>query len=189
MQTIARVGVDIAKNVLQVHAVDARGNVVTNRAIQRNKFLAWCAQLPAGCLVAMEACGGAHHWCRQLQSMGFDARMIAAALVTPYRMQGKAARTTPMMQQPSVRLPAAHRCALCPLKQSTSRECCACIDCVKLREGFKEERTACINRIRGLLAEFGIVLPQSPRVLRSHLHDILEDASNDIAGTARLVLH
>ena len=58
----------------------------------------------------------------------------------------------------------------------------------RLREGFKEERTACINRIRGLLAEFGIVLPQSPRVLRSHLHDILEDASNDIAGTARLVL-
>ena len=59
----------------------------------------------------------------------------------------------------------------------------------RLREGFKEKRTACINRIRGLLAEFGIVLAQSPRVLRSHLHDILEDASNEIAGTARLVLH
>ena len=58
----------------------------------------------------------------------------------------------------------------------------------RLREGFKEERTACINRIRGLLAEFGIVLPQSPRVLRAHLHDILEDASNDIAGRTRLVL-
>ena len=65
MQTIIRVGVDIAKNVLQVHAVDAQGKVVTNRAIQRSKFLAWCAQLPAGCLVAMEACGGAHHWCIQ----------------------------------------------------------------------------------------------------------------------------
>ena len=57
------------------------------------------------------------------------------------------------------------------------------------RGGFKQERTACINRIRGLLAEFGIVLAQSPLVLRSHLHDILEDASNEIAGTARLVLH
>ena len=51
MQTIVRVGVDIAKNVLQVHAVDAQGKVVTNRAIQRSKFLVWCAQLPAGCLV------------------------------------------------------------------------------------------------------------------------------------------
>ena len=58
----------------------------------------------------------------------------------------------------------------------------------RLREDFKEKRTACINRIRGLLAEFGIVLAQSPKVLRSHLHYNLEDASNDIAGTARLVL-
>ena len=58
----------------------------------------------------------------------------------------------------------------------------------RLREGFKEECTACSNRIRGLLAEFRMVLPQSPRVLRAHLHDILEDASNDIAGRTRLVL-
>lgn len=58
----------------------------------------------------------------------------------------------------------------------------------QLREGFKEERTACINRIRGLLAEFGVVLPQSLRALPPHLHDILEDASNDIAGTARIAL-
>ena len=58
----------------------------------------------------------------------------------------------------------------------------------RLREGLKEERTACINRIRGLLAEFGIVLPQRPQVLRQHLSEILEDASNDIAGMARLVL-
>ncbi len=58
----------------------------------------------------------------------------------------------------------------------------------RLREGLKEERTSCINRIRGLLAEFGVVLPQSPEVLRRHLSDILEDASNDIAGVARLVL-
>ena len=89
MQTIVRVGVDLAKNVLQVHAVDSQGKVITNRAIQRSKFLTWCTQLPAGCLVAMEACGGAHHWCRQLRDMGLDARIIAAALVTPYRMQGK----------------------------------------------------------------------------------------------------
>lgn len=92
MQTIVRAGVDLAKNVLQVQAVDAQGPVVTNRAIQRSKFLAWCAQLPAGCLVAMEACGGAHQWCRQLLRMGLDARMMAAALVAPYRMQGKSSK-------------------------------------------------------------------------------------------------
>lgn len=58
----------------------------------------------------------------------------------------------------------------------------------RLREGFKEERTACINRIRGLLAEFGVMLQQSPRALRTHLHDILEDTTNDIARTARIAL-
>lgn len=186
MQTIIRVGVDIAKNVLQVHAVDAQGKVVTNRTIQRSKFLAWCAQLPAGCLVAMEACGGAHHWCRQLRGMGLDARMIAAALVTPYRMQGKggkndandAAAICEAASRPQMRFVSI---------KTIDQQGMLCVH--RLREGFKEERTACINRIRGLLAEFGIVLPQSPRVLRSHLHDILEDASNEIAGTARLALH
>ena len=58
----------------------------------------------------------------------------------------------------------------------------------RLREGFKEERTSCINRIRGLLAEFGVVLSQSPDVLRHYLGDVIEDASNDIAGISRLVL-
>ena len=63
---IVRVGVDLAKRVIQVHAVDASGRVVTARALARDKFMAWCAQLPPGCVVAMEACSGAHHWARKL---------------------------------------------------------------------------------------------------------------------------
>ena len=70
MQNIVSVGVDLAKNVLQAHAVNAQGRMVTNRAIQRSKFLAWCAQLPAGCLMVMEACGGAHHWCSAVAAHG-----------------------------------------------------------------------------------------------------------------------
>jgi transposase len=89
MSKITRVGVDLAKNVIQVHAVDAAGKVVTNRALKREKFLAWFADLPAGCLVAMEACTGAHHWARKLNERGFDARIIPAQFVTPYRIQGK----------------------------------------------------------------------------------------------------
>ena len=68
---IARVGVDLAKRVIQVHAVDATGRVVMSKALARDKFIAWCAQLPSGCVVAMESCGGAHHWARRLLSMGF----------------------------------------------------------------------------------------------------------------------
>ena len=71
---IARVGVDLAKNVIQVHAVDAAGRRVVSKAIKRDAFLAWCAQLPPGCVVAMEACSGAHNWVRRLRAMGPGVR-------------------------------------------------------------------------------------------------------------------
>ena len=91
---IARVGVDLAKNVIQVHAVDGAGRRVAVRAIKRGQFLAWCAQLPAGCLVAMEACSGAHAWARRLRAQGLDARLIAANFVTPTAWRARPARTT-----------------------------------------------------------------------------------------------
>ena len=80
---VVRVGADLAKRVIQVHAVDAAGRRVVGRALKREQFMAWCAQLPAGCLVAMEACSSAHHWARKLRSLGLDARLIAANFVTP----------------------------------------------------------------------------------------------------------
>lgn len=89
MKEITRVGVDLAKQVIQVHAVDSAGKVVTNRQLIRDKFISWCAQLPAGCLIAMEACCGVHHWARKLSALGLDAKIIAAHLVSQYRLQGK----------------------------------------------------------------------------------------------------
>ena len=80
MTETTRVGADLAKNVIQIHAVDALGKVVTNRPLARDKFMAWCAQLPAGCLIAMEARSSAHHWARKLVLLGLDARVIAAHL-------------------------------------------------------------------------------------------------------------
>ena len=75
---IVRVGVDLAKNVIQVHAVDAAGRKVVSRALKREPFVAWCRQLPAGCVVAMESCSGAHHWARKLRGMGLQPQVIAA---------------------------------------------------------------------------------------------------------------
>src|ERR1019366_4029000 len=72
---IVRVGADLARRVIQVHAVDGAGRRVVGRALKRDQFLAWCAQLPAGCLVAMvamEACSSAHHWARKLRLLGLD---------------------------------------------------------------------------------------------------------------------
>ena len=183
MSEITRVGVDLAKQVIQVHAVDGAGKVVTNRALARNKFIAWCAQLPPGCMVAMEACSGSHHWARALLSMGLDARIMAAHLVEPYRLQGKsgkndandAAAVCEAASRPNMRF--------VPVKTVVQQG----ILCVhSLREGFKADRTACINRIRGLLAEFGIAVAQSPEKLCHALPEILEDASNELNGLARL---
>ncbi len=71
--SIVRVGADLAKRVIQVHAVDATGKLVTNRTLLRDRFVEWCAQLPRGCLAAMEACSGAHHWACTLVALGLGA--------------------------------------------------------------------------------------------------------------------
>jgi transposase len=83
------VGVDLAKHVIQVHAVDASGKIVANRPLSRDKFMVWCAQLPTGCIVAMEVSSIAPPLARKLLALRLDLRIIAAPLVRPYPMQGK----------------------------------------------------------------------------------------------------
>jgi transposase len=177
--------VDLAKRVIQVHAVDAVGRRVVSRSFKREQFMAWCAQLPPGCLIAMEACSSAHHWARKLRALGLDARLIAANFVSPYRMEGKsgkndatdAAAVCEAASRPSMRFVPVKTCE----QQSV-------MSLHRVREGLKEERTACINRIRGVLAEFGLVFAQSPKALRAQLSDVIEDASNDLTAMARQVL-
>jgi transposase len=185
MSKIARVGVDLAKCVLQVHAVDASGQRITSRALSRDKFLPWCAQLPLGCLLAMEARSSAHHWARRLRAMGLDARIIAAHLVAPYRLQGKTGKNDANDAAAICEAAGRPHMHFVPIK-SVDQQSLLCVH--RLREGFKTERTACINRIRGLLAEFGLVFPQKPEALRQALPDVLEDASNELGGIARLAL-
>lgn len=88
MSSIVRVGVDLAKRVIQVHAVDGDGKVVVNRALPRARFMIWCARFPSGCVVAMEASAGVLNWARKLSTLGLKPRIMAAQLVAPYRMQG-----------------------------------------------------------------------------------------------------
>jgi transposase len=182
---IARVGIDLAKTVIQVHAVDHAGQRVVARAMKREQFLAWCARLPVGCVVAMEACSGAHAWGRRLRSMGLDARLIAPSLVSPYRMEGKSGKND--MTDAAAICEAASRPTMrfVPIKTIEQQGVMALH---RLREGFKEERTACINRIRGVLAEFALVFGKSPKVLRAALPDVIEDASNELDMRARLAL-
>jgi transposase len=165
---IARVGVDLAKNVIQVHAVDAAGRRVVTRAFRREQFLAWCAQLPPGCLVAMEACSSAHHFGRKLRAMGLDARLNDMT---------DAAAICEAASRPTMRF--------VPIKSGEQQ---GVMSLHRVREGFKQERTGCINQIRGVLGEFGLVFGKSAKVLRSVIVEVIEDASNELSGVARLVV-
>jgi hypothetical protein len=111
----------------------------------------------------MEASSSAHHWARKLCSLGLDARIIAAHLVKPYRKQGSGGKND--ANDAAAICEAASRPSMhfVPIK-SVEQQSILCVH--RLREGVKEERTACINRIRGLLAEFGLVFAQSPKALR-----------------------
>ena len=180
-----RVGVDLAKRVIQVHAVDVAGHVIATRALPRDKFLAWCAQLPAGCTVAMETSSSSHHWARKLIALGLDARIIAAQLVSPYRRQGTSGKNDANDAAAVCEAASRPQMLFVPVK-SIEQQSMLCVH--RLREGFKAERTACINRIRGLLAEFGLVFAQGPAALQVVLADVLEDASNEMNTLARLVL-
>jgi transposase len=180
-----RVGVDLAKRVIQVHAVDEAGHVVAQRALTREQFLPWCAQLPAGCIVAMEISSSAHHWARRLAELGLQPRLMSAQLVKPYRSQGAtgkndandAAAICEAASRPTMRF-------VCV--KSVEQQSVLCVH--RLREGFKAERTACINRMRGLLAEFGVVVPRGADALHRVLTEHLEDATNEMNALARLVL-
>ncbi len=182
---VARVGVDLSKRVYQVHAVDRSGRVVLAKSLSPDRFFAWCAELPSGCLVAMEACGGAHHVGRRLRLLGLDARLIAGHFVTPYRMAGKRGKNDANDAAAICEAAGRPHMRFVPVK-STQQQGQLAVH--RLREGFKEERTALINRIRGLLAEFGLVFPQSPEALRKVLAEVIEDASNELPGVARLAL-
>jgi transposase len=182
---IARVGVDLSKRVYQVHAVDSAGRVVLAKAIAPQRFFEWCAQLPAGCVVAMEACGGAHYVARRLGLLGVDARLVAGQFATPYRMAGKSGKNDANDAAAICEAASRPHMRFVPVKSAQQQGQLAVH---RLREGFKQERTAVINRIRGLLAEFGVVFTQGPDALRGVLADALEDAGNELPGVARLAL-
>lgn len=185
MSEITRVGVDLAKNVIQVHGVDVSGRVMVNKALARRSFVDWCARLPGGCLVAMEACSGAHHWARRLALLGLQVRLIAPHLVTPYRVQGKAGKNDANDAAAVCEAASRPHMHFVPIKSVHQQ---AILGLHRLREGWKEDRTACINRIRALLAEFGLIAPAKPQALRTQLPQLLEDGANELPGLVRLAI-
>lgn len=172
------VGLDIAKNIFQIHAVDVNGKTVLRKQLKRDKVLECFANMPP-CLIGLEACSGAHYWARELIKLGHDARLISPQFVKPYVKGNKndandAEAICEAVGRPSMRF--------VPLKSLEQQD----IQLLhRVRSGLVKERTALANRIRGLLAEYGLIAAQGLAKLRRQLPAILEEVDNGLTVTAR----
>ncbi len=180
---ISRIGVDLAKNVFQLHGVDQRDEVVWKRRLSRAKWLnTMLNNTEPGCEVGMEACTGAHHWARELMKKGYQVKMIAPQFVKPYVKSNKndandAEAICEAMNRPHMRF----------VKVKTVEQ----QDLQALHRVLKElksHRIAKANQIRGLVAEYGLVAPQQLYALRQAIPSWLEDAENGLTHLFRRLL-
>ncbi len=177
---ISRIGLDLAKNVFQVHGVNEHGKPVIQRTLPRAKVLRYFMQVEP-CLIGMEACAGAHYWARELSKQGHDVRLIAGQFVRPYRKSGKndkndAEAICEAVGRPNMRF--------VPVKSVDQQ---AVLALHRVRQLRVAERTATVNQLRGLLGEYGVVVSQGISCLRKALPGILEDADNGLPDMLREV--
>jgi len=173
MQQPTTIGIDLAKNVFQLHGVDAAGAAVVKRKLRRGQVLAFCERLEP-CLVGMEACAGAHFWARELQALGHEVRIMPPSYVKPYVKRGKtdaadAEAICEAVTRPTMRF--------VPVK-SAERQA-ALLD-HKTRDFLVRQRTQLVNTIRAHLSEFGIVVAKG-------IHNVeqLLAAANELPNAAQ----
>jgi transposase len=177
---VSTIGLYLAKNVFQVHGADATGAPVFRKKLRRDQVLAFFAAQPS-CIVAMEACPGAHHWGREIGRLGHTVKLIAPAYVKPFvkRQKNEAADAEAICeaaQRPTMRFVAV---------KSEAKQAAAVI--FRARDVLVGQRTQLINAIRGHLAEYGLIAPQGPCHVERLIAQI-EDPSSDIPQAARACL-
>lgn len=181
MNEISVIGLDLAKNVFQIHGVDAEGEVVLRKQLPRSQMQRFFTKLPP-CLIGMEACGGAHYWARTLAELGHTIRLMAPAFVKPYLKSNKNDRNDAeaiceAVQRPTMRFVSAKT----PEQQAV----------LHLHQGRRllvRQRVSLGNHMRGILLEYGISLPQGVKVVARHLPALLEDGDNDLPMPTRHLL-
>src|SRR5271166_5563088 len=184
MQTITTVGLDIAKSVFQVHAIDVEGKVIVRRQLKRRYVLAFFKKLPP-CLVGIEACASSHHWSRELQALGHTVRLMPPAYVKPYvKRQKNDSADADAICEAVTRATMRFVATKTPEQQS-------CLMLHRTRHLFIRQQTSVINVIRSHLAELGIVAPIGRKGVEELL-DVVADRSDkrvpEIARTCLIAL-
>src|SRR5271156_2089732 len=182
MQVIT-IGLDLAKNVFQVHGVDASGTVVIRKALRRAHVLPFFAELPP-CLIGAEACSSANYWARELMKLGHTVKLMPPAYVKPYVKRGKNDATDAEAICEAVRRPTMR---FVPVKSPDQQ---AVLMLHRVRALLMRQRTMAVNALRGHLAEFGIVTGQGAKNLRELIEQILAEGPDrlELPRFARIAL-
>ena len=178
MQAVTTIGLDIAKNVFQVHGIDAEGKVVVRQQLRRARVLPFFKKL-APCVVGIEACASSHYWSRELQALGHTVKLMPPVYVKPYvkRQKNDAADAEAICeaaQRPNMRF--------VPTKTSEQQ---SCLMLHRARHLFIRQQTAVINSIRAYLAEFGIVAPVGRNGVENLLDAVADPKDDRIPDLAR----
>ena len=178
---ITTIGIDLAKAVFQVHGVDVHGKTVLRKQLRRSEMAKFFANLEP-CLIGIEACGSSHYWARKLSEFGHTVKLMSPQFVKPYVKTNKhdmadAEAICEAVSRPNMRF--------VPIKNIEQQ---AILSVHRARQGFVKARTAQSNQIRGLLSEFGIVMPQGIHSIMKRMPEILEDSENNLPGMMRTLL-
>ena len=182
MNKLNVIGVDLAKNVIQVSVLSRANRELQNRTLTRRKFGEFLGKQKRS-LVAFEACATAHHWARAAQRHGHEVKIIPARAVTPYRQGHKTDENDALAVAEAASRPSVKEAPLKTIEQQGLQAI------QRSREMLVHSRTGLSNHIRGLLLEFGVVIPQGFAALHRQIPEILEDGDNELPDLYRPTLH
>ncbi len=177
---ITTLGIDIAKNVFQLHGTDSQGNVVLRKRLRRDQLLAYMQNL-VPCLVGIEACGGAHYWARKFESYGHVVKLMSPQYVKPYVKTNKSDANDAEGICEAVGRPSMRFVGIKAVWQQDIQTL------HRVRSRLMQCRTQLVNHIRGLLTEYGIIIPKQIGQLRRGLPLVLADEDNELSFQMRIL--
>lgn len=175
---VKTLGIDLAKRVFQLHGIDSEGRVIIRKRLSRTEFPNFIAKLPP-CLIGMEACSGSNYWARKFIQFGHTVKLMSPQFVKPYVKSNKndkndAEAICEAVARPTMRF--------IPIKEVKQQDIQALH---RIRSQLIQTRTALVNQIRGLLAEYGVIIPIQIQNVRKRLSEILDDQSNELTEFSR----